>query len=69
MAAEVVTAPAEEITEIPPAEDSIAAVVFVIAPVPESAMLPTELIAPVGAMEEPPLRVTVPAEFRVPDPV
>jgi hypothetical protein len=58
--AEVVIAPEDEVMEIAPAEELIAAVELVIAPEPEIVMLPVALIAPVGATEVPPLIDTVP---------
>jgi hypothetical protein len=42
--------------------------VVVIFPDPEMVMLPTAWIAAVGATEVPPLRVTVPADVKVPEP-
>jgi hypothetical protein len=59
-AAEVVMAPPEEVIDIAPAEEFIAAVLFVIAPEPESVMFPVAEIAPVGATLVPPLIVTTP---------
>jgi hypothetical protein len=59
-AAEVVTTPPEEVIDIAPAEELTAAVLFVIAPVPESVMFPVAEIAPVGATVLPPLIVTTP---------
>jgi hypothetical protein len=68
-AADVVKAPAEEVIDIPPPEESIAAVLLVNAPEPESVMFPAALIAPVGEIEEPPLMVTAPsAEVIAPAP-
>ena len=59
-AAEVVTTPPEEVIDTAPAEELTAAVLFVIAPVPESVMFPVAEIAPVGATVLPPLIVTTP---------
>jgi hypothetical protein len=59
--AEVVIAPEDEVMEIAPAEELIAAVELVIAPEPEIVMLPVALMAAVGEIEEPPLMVTAPS--------
>jgi hypothetical protein len=60
-AADVVSAPAEEVIDIAPAEELIGAVPLVNVPEPESVMFPVALMAPVGEIEEPPLMVTVPS--------
>ena len=59
-AAEVVTTPPEEVIDIAPAEELTAAVLFVMAPVPDSVMFPVAEIAPVGATVLPPLIETSP---------
>jgi hypothetical protein len=52
----------------PALEVRVALDAVVIAPVPESEMFPASWIAEVGATEVPPLIVTAPAEFKVPEP-
>jgi hypothetical protein len=59
--AEVLTVPEVEVMEIAPADELIAAVLFVNAPEPENVMFPAALMAPVGEIEEPPLMVTAPS--------
>jgi hypothetical protein len=59
--AEVVIVPPEEVIEIAPADELIAAVLLVNSPEPEKETFPAALIAPVGEIEEPPLMVTAPS--------
>jgi hypothetical protein len=60
-AADVVSAPAEEVIDIAPPDESIAAVLLVNAPEPERVMFSLALMAAVGEIEEPPLMVTAPS--------
>jgi hypothetical protein len=65
---EVVTVEPVEVIETDPAEESIVAPLFVIAPEPEIEMLSAATIAPPGATEVPPEIVNVPEEVRLPFP-
>jgi hypothetical protein len=60
-AADVVKAPAEEVIDMAPPDESTAAVLLVNAPEPESVIFPAALMAAVGEIEEPPLMVTAPS--------
>ena len=63
------TAAPDEVTETSPVVDvSVAPVRFENAPDPESVMFPVACIAAVGAIDVPPLIVTVPADVKVPEP-
>ena len=57
----MVKAPALEVIDIAPPDESIAAVLLVNAPEPESVMFPAALMAAVGEIEEPPLMFTAPS--------
>ena len=62
IAAVIVIVETLEVTETEPEVEVKVAPEFVIAPVPESVMLPVALIAPVGSTDDPPAMRTVPAE-------
>ena len=58
-----------EITDTPPADETNVAPLLVMAPEPEISMFPAARKLPVGPTVVPPLMVSVPAEFIVPEPV
>jgi hypothetical protein len=59
-AADVVKAPAEEVIDIAPPDESIAAVLLVNAPEPDKVMFPVAVTGPETATVEPPLIETTP---------
>jgi hypothetical protein len=69
MAADKVSDEPVEMADTPPADEVKVEPLLVIAPEPESAMFPTARKLPVGPTVVPPLMVSVPAEFIVPEPV